>query len=72
MKRTNVVLDEDLLEEAQRLGGRKTYSGTIELALLEFVRRAKARQILSLRGSGAWQGEVGEMRGDTRTRRRTR
>ena len=52
MKRTNFVLDEQLLEEATRLSGEKTYSGTVMRALEDFVRRVKARQILELRGSG--------------------
>lgn len=66
MKRTNVVLREDLLEEATRLSGERTYSRTIERALEDFVRRAKARQILSLRGSGAWEGDLASMRRDVR------
>lgn len=72
MKRTNVVLDERLLEEATRLSGEKTYSGTIARALDDFVRRAKARRILELRGSGLWQGDVAEMRSDAAPRRRKR
>ena len=64
MKRTNVVLDERLLEEATRLSGEKTYSRAIARALDDFVRRAKARQILELRGSGSWQGDLAEMRRD--------
>jgi Arc/MetJ family transcription regulator len=64
MKRTNLVLDERLLEEALRLGGEKTYSGTVERALEMFVRRIKAGQILELRGSGAFEGDLAEMRGD--------
>jgi Arc/MetJ family transcription regulator len=64
MKRTNLVLDADLLEEALRLSGEKTYSRAVERALEDFVRRAKARQILQLRGSGAWQGDLAEMRTD--------
>jgi Arc/MetJ family transcription regulator len=73
MKRTNLVLREDLLEEATRLSGEKTYSRAVERALEEFVRRAKARQILDLRGSGLWEGELAEMRRDRpapRARRR--
>lgn len=66
MKRTNLVLDEQLLEEATRLSGEKTYSRTVERALEEFVRRIKARQILDLAGSGAWEGELSTMREDTR------
>jgi Arc/MetJ family transcription regulator len=58
------VLDEKLLEEATRLSGEKTYSRAVERALEDYVRRAKARRILELRGSGAWEGNLAEMRGD--------
>ena len=64
MKRTNLVLDEDMLAEATRLGGQKTYSATVNAALRDFVRRVRARRILSLRGSGTWQGSISHMRGD--------
>jgi hypothetical protein len=71
MKRTNLVLREDLLVEATRLSGEKTYSRTVDRALEEFVRRMKARQILSLAGSGLWDGDLTEMRRD-RPHRRSR
>jgi Arc/MetJ family transcription regulator len=64
MKRTNVVLDEDLLEEAVRISGERTYARTIERALREMVRRAEARGIDQLAGSGLWVGSLSEMRGD--------
>lgn len=64
MKRTNLVLDKQILEEALRLSGEKTYSGAVNRALREFVRRVKARRILDLRGSGLWEGDLSEMRGD--------
>jgi Arc/MetJ family transcription regulator len=70
MKRTNLVLDEQLLEEATRLSGEKTYSGTVMRALEDFVRRVKARQILALRGSGLWEGELGAMRRDRTQKKR--
>ena len=66
MKRTNLVLDEALLEEATRLSGEKTYSAAVQRALREFVGRAKARRILDLRGSGAWEGDLADMRRDPR------
>ena len=69
MKRTNLVLDEQLLEQATRLAGQKTYSRTVGLALEDFVRRMQARQILSLSGSGAWQGDLAAMRDDFAPRR---
>jgi len=73
MKRTNLVLREELLEEAVRLSGEKTYSRAVERALEEYIRRVKARQILRLQGSGAWVGDLAEMRADRpRSRRRRR
>ena len=64
MKRTNVVLDDHLLAEAQRLSGERTYSATLTRALEDYVRRAKAGRIFELQGSGAWQDDLPEMRGD--------
>ena len=75
MKRTNLVLDEQLLEEAVRVSGERTYSAAVERALEEFVRRAKANGILTLAGSGLWQGNLSvarEDRGVYRTRRNRR
>jgi Arc/MetJ family transcription regulator len=73
MKRTNLVLDGELLEEATRISGERTYSRTVERALREMVQRARARQILELAGSGLWKGNLSAMREDNavyRTRRR--
>lgn len=73
MKRTNLVLNGELLEEATRLSGERTYSRTVERALEEFVRRAKARRLLDLAGSGLWEGELAVVREDRavyRTKRR--
>lgn len=64
MKRTNLVLDEHLLAEATRLSGEPTWSATVNRALAEMVRRARAREILALRGSGAWEGDLSDMRRD--------
>ena len=64
MKRTNLVLDEETLEEALRLSGERSYSATVDLALREFVRRARAKSILELAGSGLWHGDLDKMRGD--------
>jgi len=64
MKRTNVVLDERLLAEARQVSGEPTNSRTIERALQEMVRRAQARGIDRLAGSGLWVGNLSDMRGD--------
>ena len=65
MKRTSLMLDTQILEEALRLGGERTYSATVNRALEDFVRRVKAGRILELRGSNLWQGDLGEMRRDS-------
>jgi hypothetical protein len=62
MKRTNLVLREELLDEVVRVSGERTYSKAVERAMEEFVRRARARQILSLQGSGLWEGDLSTLR----------
>ena len=74
MRRTNLVLDEQLLEAALRLSGERTYTGVVTRALEDFVRRLKAGRILDLAGSGLWEGDLAEMRRDrprSRNRRST-
>jgi hypothetical protein len=69
MRRTNLVLNGELLEEATRLSGERTYSRTVERALEDFVRRAKAKRILELAGSGLWEGNLAVVREDGGARR---
>jgi Arc/MetJ family transcription regulator len=69
MKRTNLVLDEQLLEEAVRLGGARTYSQAVNEALADYTRRIRTRQILDLAGLGLWSGDLSEMRRDRPARR---
>jgi Arc/MetJ family transcription regulator len=71
MKRTNLVLDEQLLDEALRLSGERTYSRTVTRALDDFVRHAKARRILDLAATGLWEGDLSAMRRDRRSSARS-
>jgi Arc/MetJ family transcription regulator len=64
MKRTNLVLREELLRDAMKISGERTYSGAVERALEDFVNRAKARRILDLAHSGLWEGDLAEVRHD--------
>jgi hypothetical protein len=65
MKRTNLVLDERLLEEATRVLGAKTYSGAVNTALEEVIRLKKIQGIAQFFGSGIWEGDLSEMREDS-------
>jgi Arc/MetJ family transcription regulator len=69
MKRTNLVLDEKLLEEATRVLGLKTYSATVNKALEEAIRVQKVRGLSQFMGTNLWQGDLAEMREDNPRRR---
>jgi len=47
---TNLNIDDQLLEEALRLGGKKTKRETVNEALEEYVKRRKQLEILKLFG----------------------
>ena len=57
MKRTNVVLNEELLEEARRATGEKTYSATINTALEEVVKRQHFRRTFAAVSQLAARGD---------------
>ena len=64
MKRTNLVLDADLLENATRVLGVKTYSAAVNIALAETLRLKKIESLPHFFGKGLWQGDLSEMRED--------
>ena len=73
MRRTNLVLDENLLDEAKRVLGVKTYSAAVNLALAETLRVKKLLEIPSFFGSGIWKDDLSVMREDRkRARKRTK
>lgn len=65
MKRTNLVLDEDLLERAVRVLGTKTYSATVNMALKEALRMKRIQGLADHIGKVEWLGDLSEMRGDS-------
>lgn len=65
MKRTNLVLDDKLLNEATHELGVKTYSAAVNLALAEVLRIRKIQKLPTFFGSDIWEGDLGEMREDT-------
>ncbi|HLG96442.1 MAG TPA: type II toxin-antitoxin system VapB family antitoxin [Bryobacteraceae bacterium] len=72
MKRTNLVLDERLLEQATQVLAAKTYSAAVNAALEEVIRVRKIQSIPSAFGSGIWEGDLAQMREDRPTRPRRR
>ena len=60
--RTNIDIDDNLMEEAQRLSGLKTKRAVIDAALRMFVRVKRQSDILNLPGKVCWEGNLDEMR----------
>lgn len=50
--RTNIVLDDELIEQAMRLAKVRTKREAVDLALRDFIARRKQRDILALAGEG--------------------
>ena len=48
---TNLEIDNDLMNEALKLGGHKTKRGVVEEALEEYVQRRKQKEIVKLFGT---------------------
>ena len=64
MKRTNLVLNESLLEEAAKVLGAKTYSAAVNQALEEIVNVRKIQNLQQFFGKDLWEGDLAEMRED--------
>jgi len=62
--RTNIVIDDDLMNKAKRLSGLKTKKETIEEALKLLIAQREQSEIRKLRGKLKWEGNLEEMRLD--------
>lgn len=62
--RTNIELDDEMIEHAMRLYGTRTKKETVDLALRRLVgSELTTEEALDLEGSG-WEGDLEEMRRD--------
>ena len=60
--RTNIVLDEELVNLARQLTGIKTKKQVIQEALRLLIQMREQEQVRSLRGKLPWEGDLDEMR----------
>jgi Arc/MetJ family transcription regulator len=63
--RTNNVIDDELVAEAQRLTGISTKRGVVEEALQLLVRLKRQEAVKTWRGKLSWAGDLETMRQDT-------
>ncbi len=62
--RTNVVIDDQLMERALRSSGCRTKRAAIESGLRLLVQVHAQRKLRELKGKVAWEGDLDEMRRD--------
>jgi Arc/MetJ family transcription regulator len=64
--RTNIVIDDDLMDEALKVSRLKTKKDAVEEGLKLLVQRKKQENIKELRGKLHWTGDLDDMRTDDR------
>lgn len=62
--RTNIVIDDKLMDQALRATGLKTKREAVELGLKTLVRLRQQEDIRRFRGKLAWSGDLEAMRTD--------
>jgi Arc/MetJ family transcription regulator len=60
--RTNIDIDEKLMNAAIKAAGLTTKKHTVELALKTLIQLKKQEQIKAYRGKLDWQGDLDDMR----------
>lgn len=61
--RTNIVIDDTLMQEVIKITGLKTKKEAVEAGLKLLLQRNKQQAIRELRGQLKWEGNLDEMRG---------
>ena len=60
--RTNIEIDDKLMNEAIKVSGLKTKKETVELGLKTLIRLKKQENIKRFRGQLEWTGNIDDMR----------
>jgi Arc/MetJ family transcription regulator len=60
--RTNIEIDEKLMDEILQKTSIKTKKEAVDIALREFLRKIKLQELADLRGKMKWEGNLEEMR----------
>jgi Arc/MetJ family transcription regulator len=66
--RTNIVIEDELMEEAMRAAGLSSKKATVEAALRLLIQVKGQTGIRKLRGKIKWEGDLEAMRADRVTR----
>ena len=61
--RTNIVIDDQLMESALKVSGLTTKKDVVEQGLKLLIKKSQQQGIRRLRGKLKWEGDLDEMRG---------
>jgi Arc/MetJ family transcription regulator len=62
--RTNIVIDDKLMNDALKATGSTTKKDVVEQGLKLLIQRKQQQAIRKLRGKLNWEGDLNEMRGN--------
>jgi len=62
--RTNIDIDDELMDEAMKVSGLRTKRETVEAGLRLLVQLKRQRRIRAYRGKLRWEGDLDRMRRD--------
>ena len=60
--RTNIIIDDKLMDDALEATGLSTKKEAVELGLKTLIRLKKQEKIRKFRGKLTWEGDLSEMR----------
>jgi Arc/MetJ family transcription regulator len=62
--RTNIVIDDDLIQKGIKYTGLSTKKDVVDFALRELIKRKERKDILLMKGKLHWEGDLEDMRKD--------
>ena len=62
--RTNIDIDDDLMDEAMKVSGLSTKRETVEAGLRLLIQLKRQQRIRTYRGKLRWEGDLARMRRD--------
>jgi Arc/MetJ family transcription regulator len=60
--RTNIIIDDELIDQARRLSGLKTKRAIVEEALKMLISSYEQAEVRNLRGKLRWEGDLDKLR----------
>jgi Arc/MetJ family transcription regulator len=61
MKRTSIVIDEELIKAGLKATGLRTHRALVDYALRDLLRRESQKRILELKGKVHWECDLFEL-----------